>query len=348
MNVFLMHVGQSNTIDLEYTVSRTRSIHDVLNLLPDDAPEKSFFESKELYSCFPDGMFNCWGVPEGALSQFEKTKVGDLVLFAPKSGNNGSIDYFGLIKAVCPVSCYASSSILWSETPNDRLFPWLFFFDTEFGHMPWDTFLEQVNIKSNWQPQGKYKQLAAHRFNAWNGSKGYAQHLRLNFGFAPLTSPKAYSSPEIDEAIDAIAVITGKPRRSSGQGFRITPEMRRAIEMRAMHLAINYFQDEGWLVEDTSQRESYDLRCTRKGEQVYVEVKGTTSEGSQILLTPNEVAHNQDNYPNTALFVVSHIEVTGSGEEVQATVGKAKLFMPWLINDGDLKAIGYECRVHQD
>ena len=60
------------------------------------------------------------------------------------------------------------------------------------------------------------------------------------------------------------------------------------------------------------------------------------------------MAHNQDNYPNTALFVISHIEVTGSGEEVQATVGKAKLFMPWLINDGDLKAIGYECRVHQD
>lgn len=343
-----MHVGQANTIDLEYTVSRTRSIQEVLNILPNDAPEKSFFASEELRSCFPDGMFNCWGVPVKAQPSFEKTKVGDLVIFAPEIGDQGGIDYFGFIKSVCPVSCYTASRILWSETPNDRLFPWLFFFDTEFGHVPWVTFLEQVKYAPNWNPRGWYRRIDASKFKVWEGGKGYAQHLRSNFGFAPLTSPKVDSNPEVDEAIGAIASITGKQRKSSGQGFRSSPEARRAIEMRAMSLATDYFQDQGWLVEDVSQRESYDLRCTRQEERIYVEVKGTTSEGFQILLTPNEVIHNQENYPNTALFVVSHIEVNGSGEDTEATGGAIKLFMPWLLTDSDLKAIGYECRVPQE
>jgi hypothetical protein len=52
-----MHVGQSNTIDLEYTVSRTRSIQEVVNLLPEDAPEKTFFASETLRICF---VFCCF------------------------------------------------------------------------------------------------------------------------------------------------------------------------------------------------------------------------------------------------------------------------------------------------
>jgi len=157
--------------------------------------------------------------------------------------------------------------------------------------------------------------------------------------------PQIDTGSEVTEAIEAIASITGKPRKSSKQGFQSTPEVRRAIELKAMSLAIDYFQNQGWIVEDVSQRESYDLKCTRQQEEVYVEVKGTTSEGSQILLTPNEVLHTQQNYPNTALFVVSRLQVNNSGEEVEVTGGETQLIMPWLLKDDDLKAIGYECRV---
>jgi hypothetical protein len=160
-----------------------------------------------------------------------------------------------------------------------------------------------------------------------------------------ITVSKRDTGSEIAQAIEAIASITGKPRKSSGQRFQNRPEVRRAIELQAMSLAIDYFQNQGWIVEDVSQRESYDLRCTRQQEELYVEVKGTTSEGSQILLTPNEVLHTQQNYPNTALFVVSQLQVNNSGEEAEVTGGKIQLFMPWLLKDDDLKAIGYECRV---
>ncbi len=160
-----------------------------------------------------------------------------------------------------------------------------------------------------------------------------------------ITVPKIDTGSEVAEAREAIESITGKFRKSSGQGFQSTPEVRRAIELKAMNLARDYFQNQGWLVEDVSQRESYDLRCNRQQEEVYVEVKGTTSEGSQILLTPNEVLHTQQNYPNTALFVVSRLQVNNLGEKVKVTGGEIQLIMPWLLKDDDLKAIGYECRV---
>ncbi|MEG4280720.1 hypothetical protein QUA62_25095, partial [Microcoleus sp. MON1_C1] len=69
---------------------------------------------------------------------------------------------------------------------------------------------------------------------------------------------------------------------------------------------------------------------------------------SFILNWYNEVLHNQANYPNTALFVVSRIKVSGSGGDVEATDGVIKLVMPWLLTDSDLKPIGYECQVPQE
>jgi hypothetical protein len=150
---------------------------------------------------------------------------------------------------------------------------------------------------------------------------------------------------EVSEAVEVLQEISGKPRKFSGQGFQRSPEVRRVIELRAMNLATEYFQEQGWFVEDTSRYESYDLRCTRSKEEVYVEVKGTTSAGSKILMTYQEVLHTTKNYPNTALFVVSQIKLNNSEEELEAFGGEIKLCMPWLLNDDDLKAIAYEYQV---
>jgi hypothetical protein len=112
-----------------------------------------------------------------------------------------------------------------------------------------------------------------------------------------------------------------------------------------MQLAINHFQQQGWGVEDVSKYKSYDLLCTRQEEKLYVEVKGTTSEGSKILMTHQEVIHTQKNYPQTALFVVSQIKLINSETELDATGGEIKLYQPWLLSDDSLKAITYEYQV---
>jgi Protein NO VEIN, C-terminal len=98
-----------------------------------------------------------------------------------------------------------------------------------------------------------------------------------------------------------------------------------------------------WDVEDVSATQSYDLHCTRDGKELRVEVKGTTSEGWRVLLTPKEVAHAENRYPGVALAVVSRIVV--NEEETEATGGLLTVYEPWKISDGELTPVGFTYRV---
>jgi len=188
MRVFIMHVGHPGNVDIDWTVTRYRTFDEVLSKLPADAPERPYFETDpELHKAFPDGRFNCWGVPSNAEPSFRKTRVGDLVLMIPLIGiHDGGIHQLGVVEATCPVRAYHASRILWPETPHDRLFPFLFFFHTEVGYRGWFEFLEDMSIASNWDPSGWYRPIADSRFARWGGASGYLTFLREKHGFAPL------------------------------------------------------------------------------------------------------------------------------------------------------------------
>lgn len=75
-----------------------------------------------------------------------------------------------------------------------------------------------------------------------------------------------------------------------------------------MERAATYYTDLGWDVKDVSARQPYDLLCGRAGhEDLRVEVKGTTSSGTEVPLTRNEVANARAEFPNIALVVVADI-----------------------------------------
>lgn len=188
MQVFIMHVGHPGHVDIKYTVTRSRSIEEVLAKLPPMAPERSYFESDpDLHRAFPSGRFNCWGVPSRAAPSFNRTRVGDVVLFAPWIGvHKGGIHQLGVIKAKCPVHCLAASRVLWPDTPEARLFPLIFFFDSEVGFRGWFEFLEDVGYKSNWNPHGWYRRIDPSRFEPHGGAVGYVRTLRKHHGFATL------------------------------------------------------------------------------------------------------------------------------------------------------------------
>ncbi len=185
----------------------------------------------------------------------------------------------------------------------------------------------------------KYKKLR----KGTQSSRSLVEYIRSEIGDFLQSSDNVQS--EISEVIEALQVIACKPRKAFGQGFQSLLEVRRAIEHRAMYVAINYFQREGWVVEDVSKHESYDLLCTRQEDKLYVEVKGTTSEGSKIIMTYQEVIHTQENYPQTALFVVSQIKLVNSETEIEGIGGEVKLYRPWLLSEDSLKAIAYEYQV---
>jgi hypothetical protein len=146
---------------------------------------------------------------------------------------------------------------------------------------------------------------------------------------------------EVREAVEAVAERAGKGQ--PGQGFQSSPELRRAIERRAMELAAAHYEALGWRVEDVSTKEPYDLHCTRaNGQELRVEVKGTTGDGAQVLLTPNEVEHARAHYPAVALFVVAHIvtDEVASGRQ-EASGGTVQIIEPWRVDDGVLVPVGY-------
>lgn len=88
---------------------------------------------------------------------------------------------------------------------------------------------------------------------------------------------------------------------------------------------VHYVQN--WQVEDVHGRGSYDLLCRRAGEVRHVEVKGTTTNGAEVILTPNEVRHTREN-EFTALFVLGDVHVGRADDgTVTATLAEFRASM---------------------
>jgi hypothetical protein len=142
------------------------------------------------------------------------------------------------------------------------------------------------------------------------------------------------------------ALLTeASPRRSlRGQRFGLSAEQRRLVEERAMELAKTHYRKEWSEVEDRSARAPYDLYCRSYDSHLCVEVKGTTSREGSVLLTRNEVDLSAREHPNTALFVVSDIQITvDEGGNPVATGGTVREIRPWRASDMTLRPIAFEC-----
>jgi hypothetical protein len=154
-------------------------------------------------------------------------------------------------------------------------------------------------------------------------------------------------APEVLDAVDVVEErASGRPRR---QGFRTSVAARRAVEAHAMKRAANYFTKLGWTeVRDVSARQPYDLHCKRGHEELRVEVKGTTSDGSTILLTAGEVLHARAQRATMALFIVSKVVVTEQDGRAEASGGNDSVIIAWDVDAGTLSPVGYTYVVPTD
>ncbi|MFF4727604.1 protein NO VEIN domain-containing protein [Streptomyces mirabilis] len=132
--------------------------------------------------------------------------------------------------------------------------------------------------------------------------------------------------------------------RRAGQGFLLTAAERSAIEKRSVLLATEHFEAQGWSVKDVGATKSYDLLLSRGDERLHVEVKGTTSEGTQVILTRAEVERQRDLAPHNALVVVHSIQLDRTTQPPTASDGTLHCTSPWVIEDDSLTVISY---IHQ-
>jgi hypothetical protein len=174
---------------------------------------------------------------------------------------------------------------------------------------------------------------------------GLFSSLRAAVEQAQARSSGLASASPAEQAMQAVLDAAGKvARRGRGQGFQPDQAVKVAVEAHAMNVATEFY-GEDWVVEDVHGTESYDLVCRRGNEIKHVEVKGTTTGGAEVILTPNEVEHaRKTRY--TALFIVSGmtIELADDGT-VTATGGIHRLFDPWHIDDGTLTPLGFRYQV---
>jgi hypothetical protein len=152
------------------------------------------------------------------------------------------------------------------------------------------------------------------------------------------TDPEIGLTREQDDIVGAV-----RPRRA----HRTRSHAERcAIEVRAVQAVKERLRREGWSVEDVGATRSYDLHCSAAdGGRLFVEVKGTTGPLSAIVLTANEVELARRRHPDTALFVVHDIELSGGAENPKASGGTLHEVRPWLPEESRLNPAAFSYRL---
>ncbi|MFM9274625.1 MrcB family domain-containing protein [Pseudarthrobacter sp. NKDBFgelt] len=151
------------------------------------------------------------------------------------------------------------------------------------------------------------------------------------------------SGPDLSDVQTAIDVVAGKPARS--QGIRLTGAERLVVERLAVERATRFFEMQGYSVTDVGDHESYDLLAQRDDASIFIEVKGTTSTGTEIILTRNEVLLHQERYPSNALAIVHSIRLDRTGEMPTASGGCLCVEQPWQLENSQLTPLAFRYTV---
>ena len=162
-----------------------------------------------------------------------------------------------------------------------------------------------------------------------------------------LFQERLQSLDNVDRSTEADIISAIQPRRkaSTGQGFELDSAKRRAIELHAVKVATAALETNGWSVEDVGAVRSYDLHARRAGEELMVEVKGSTGSAETVLLTRNEVDLHRRNHPQTALIIIAEIDLIEEESGWSGRNGQARLIHPWYPDAHDLEPTVYRYRI---
>lgn len=152
-------------------------------------------------------------------------------------------------------------------------------------------------------------------------------------------------SPGDQDALELVAIVNPLRHRTRAQGTGLTAPERKAVEQRAMYLATQYLQAEGFVCTDKAAAESFDILATRGGQTLKIEVKGTTSDlCDSVLMTRNEVELHRREKGTTGLLIASGIQLDRSGSMPLASGGVVEAMLCWDIDQWILESIAFQVR----
>lgn len=152
-----------------------------------------------------------------------------------------------------------------------------------------------------------------------------------------------------DVSTELMPRVGGRQRRdatraSANQGYISDSRVRRAIERRAVELAMAWYEEHFETVTYTGDNEPYDLEVTNGEEIRRVEIKGTTGRGEAVELTHREVAHDQAFTP-VDLFLVHGIQYERLADgNARGFGGTPCLWADWTPTPESLEPIRFRHR----
>ncbi|MEA1844974.1 MrcB family domain-containing protein [Agrobacterium tumefaciens] len=165
-----------------------------------------------------------------------------------------------------------------------------------------------------------------------------------DLGRTPTAAENAFQTAQQDLK----ASIEGR-KVKGGQGFGLTLAERKAVEEHAMKVAEQHLASKGYACEITSSYAPYDIIASKDEgqEEFIVEVKGTTSEGSHVFLTANEVDVHRARKPDNALYLVHSIDLIRQTPNTppQASGGVLVIAKPWDVDACELRAVSYQVKL---
>jgi hypothetical protein len=156
-------------------------------------------------------------------------------------------------------------------------------------------------------------------------------------------------SQHYDLELDALATAASSladnevPSLSGGssQGFINDTERRLAVEKHAVDRAVKMYEELG-ATDIVIVGKPYDIRMNLHGEEVRVEVKGSTNQADHVLVTRNEVSHANE-YPWVELVVVDRVDWVRDAEgTLTVSGGRLRRWAEWKPTAASLHPRTYD------
>ena len=127
---------------------------------------------------------------------------------------------------------------------------------------------------------------------------------------------------------------------TNGQGILADALRRKRIEDAAQDRLMDHYRHHGFTVTDTRYGNPFDAIAQRGDQLVYLEAKGTQTDGSTVRVTRDEVAHARANDGHCKMGIWAGIRF-GSDGEVDPASGSFRV-IPFQPDDADLYPVAYD------
>jgi hypothetical protein len=133
-------------------------------------------------------------------------------------------------------------------------------------------------------------------------------------------------------------------KEQKGIGYESDPKIRKAIENHAVAKARDFYERQGYSVEEKGK--PYDLLCKKSGEFIHVEVKGSRGVLDAVIVTINEISDARNTDWRSDLFLVDSIILKTVGQDIYETsAGRCRRALGWIPEEKDMTPTQYRYKL---